>query len=367
MSKARQLADLGNQVDDGAITGSNMVINGAMTVAQRSSSVTGVTSNGYYTCDRFKIQVGNIGTYTVDQSTDAPNGFSNSWKISCTTADASPAAGDYLLLNHFIEGQDLQSLGFGTSGAKALTMSFWVKSNKAGNASFEVEQSDNSAKMVGFQYTINATDTWEYKTISIPADTAGVINNDNGKGFQINWWLNSGSTFTSGSHNSTWTAFSAGDTNPSNLGIGGSTSDYWQITGVCLNVGDSAIDFPHDESYGETLAKCKRYFERIGTPAGSSYQSFGVGHVHTNVTAVSVIPYEVEKRANPTASYDTASNFALLNAAGGAVACTGRSTSRISTYAVSITANASGLVVGNATFLLANNTAKPFIDIEAEL
>jgi len=260
MSKARQLADLGNQVDDGAITGTNMVINGAMTVAQRSSSVTGATTNGYYTCDRFKVQIGNIGTYTVDQSTDAPNGFSNSWKISCTTADASPAAGDYLLLNHFIEGQDLQSLGFGTSGAKALTMSFWVKSNKAGNASFEVEQVDNSYIMAGFQYTINAANTWEYKTISIPADATGVINNDNGAGLQINWWLNSGSTFTSGSHNSTWTAFAAGDTNPSNLGIGGSTSDYWQITGVCLNVGDSAIDFPH-ESYGDTLAKCQRYYQ----------------------------------------------------------------------------------------------------------
>ena len=276
MSKARQLADLGNQVDDGAITGSNMVINGAMNVAQRSSSVTGATTNGYYTCDRFKVQIGNIGTYTVDQSTDAPNGFSNSWKISCTTADASPAAGDYLLLNHFIEGQDLQSLGFGTSGAKALTMSFWVKSNKTGNASFEIEQIDNSYKMAGFQYTINAANTWEYKTISIPADASGVINNDNGAGFQINWWLNSGSTFTSGSHNSAWTAFAAGDTNPSNLGIGGSTSDTWQITGVCLNVGDSAIDFPHDESYGETLAKCQRYCQLWGedtSVAGAVYNN----------------------------------------------------------------------------------------------
>ena len=300
MSKARQLADLGNQIDDGAITGSNIIVNGAMNVAQRSSSVTGATNNGYYTCDRFKVQIGNIGTYTVDQSTDAPNGFSNSWKISCTTADASPAAGDYLLLNHFIEGQDLQSLGFGTSGAKALTMSFWVKSNKAGNASFEVEQSNNSAKMVGFQYTINATDTWEYKTISIPADTAGVINNDNNKGLQINWWLNGGSNFTSGSHNSTWTAFALGDTNPSNLGIGGSTSDYWQITGVCLNVGDSAIDFPHDESYGDTLAKCQRYYctAKRGNyrPLGSFRNGYGEAS-----------DFPVPMRATPTASSNSGS------------------------------------------------------------
>jgi hypothetical protein len=286
MSKARQLADLGNQVDDGAITGTNMVINGGMTVAQRSSSVTGVTTNGYYTCDRFKAQVGNIGTYTVDQSTDAPNGFSNSWKISCTTADASPAAGDYLLLNHFIEGQDLQSLGFGTSEAKALTMSFWVKSNKTGNASFEIEQVDNSYKMAGFQYTINAANTWEYKTISIPADASGVINNDNGAGFQINWWLNSGSTFTSGSHNSAWTAFAAGDTNPSNLGIGGSTSDTWQITGVQLEVGDTATPFEH-RSYGDELARCQRYYEEyISGWAGDGGNQ--------------QVSFRVEKRASPT-------------------------------------------------------------------
>jgi len=299
MSKARQLADLGNQVDDGAITGFNLIINGAMNVAQRSSSVTGATTNGYYTCDRFKVQIGNIGTYTVDQSTDAPNGFSNSWKISCTTADASPAAGDYLLLNHFIEGQDLQSLGFGTSGAKALTMSFWVKSNKTGNASFEIEQVDNSYKMAGFQYTINAANTWEYKTISIPADASGVINNDNGAGFQINWWLNSGSTFTSGSHNSAWTAFAAGDTNPSNLGVGGSTSDYWQITGVCLNVGDSAIDFPH-ESYGDTLARCQRYYYTAGVNGGRTAVAAGYTSSSTSVRWTFLTP--VNMRASPTYS-----------------------------------------------------------------
>jgi len=366
MSKARQLADLGNQVDDGAITGTNMVVNGACTVSQRGTSVTGVTGSSYRTVDRFLFAPSNLGTWTVDQATDGPDGFINSFKVTCTTANASPSTNANLSILYRIEGQDLQSLAYGTSSAKTITMSFWVKSNKSGNASFEIQQDDNNDKQVTPQYTINSANTWEYKTIVIEGDTSGVINNDAGIGLDIRWWLNSGSAFIGGAHQTSYVAEVNTDRNVSNLGVGGTVGDYFQITGVCLNVGDSAIDFPH-ESYGDTLAKCKRYFERIGIPAGSSYQSFGVGHVHTNVTAVSVIPYEVEKRANPTASYDTASNFALLNAAGGAVACTGRSTSRISTHAVSITANASGLVVGNATFLLANNTAKPFIDIEAEL
>lgn len=366
MSKARQLADLGNQVDDGAITGSNMIINGGMTVAQRSSSVTGINSNGYYALDRFGIAPTNLGTWTLEQSTDAPDGFSSSYKMTCTVADASPAANDNLSVIYKAEAQDLQGLAYGTSSAKDVTVSFWVKSSVAGNASFEIVQKDNSNKQATPQYTINSANTWEYKQITIAGDTAGVINNDNGIGLFLRWWLNSGSTYTGGTNQSAYVAQVQADRNASNLGLGGTVNDTFQITGVCLNVGDSAIDFPH-ESYGDTLARCKRYFERIGIPAGSNYQSFGVGHVHTSVTAVSVIPYEVEKRANPTASYDTGSNFALLNAAGGAVACTAASTSRISTHAVSVTANASGLVAGNATFLLANNAAKPFIDIEAEL
>jgi hypothetical protein len=270
-------------------------------------------------------------------------------------------------VQYTFENQDITSLQNG-SGLKDFTISLWLKSNKTGNVTLSVEGS-------GYSYstyvTIDTASTWEYKTVTFPATNlaVGIDYTGDPTGGNFNFKVGLGS-------NGSWVVDTDDQWNDktSNRGVLSSqqtnfqaaVNDYLQITGVCLNVGDSAIAFPH-ESYGETLAKCKRYFERIGIPAGSSYQSFGVGHVHTNVTAVSVIPYEVEKRANPTASYDTASNFALLNAAGGAVACTGRSTSRISTHAVSITANASGLVVGNATFLLANNTAKPFIDIEAEL
>jgi len=285
----------------------NLIINGAMQVAQRGTSATGKTSNGYYTCDRFRIQIGSIGTYTVEQSTDAPNEFSNSWKISCTTADSSPAASDYLLLNHFIEAQNLQGLAFGTADAKPLTLSFWVKSNKTGNASFEMEQNDNSNKQLSFQYTINSANTWEKKTISIPADTAGVINNDNGIGLQLNWWLNGGTDFTSGSHKSTWSTFALGDNNPSNLGIGGSTSDYWQITGVQLESGDTATPFEH-RSFGEELALCQRYYEKSfdydTAPAqntGSVSGSLTVSGVSTSVrTLLGHVDFAVHKRAVPT-------------------------------------------------------------------
>jgi hypothetical protein len=260
MSKARQLADLGNQVDDGAITGSNMVINGAMQVAQRSSSVTGVTSNGYYTCDRMEVNVSNLGAYTVTQENDAPEGFVNSLKIDCTTADASPASSDYVFFTHKLEGQDLQHLKKGTSNALPVTLSFWVKSNITGTYQFNLRDNDN-VRYISASYTIDASGAWEYKTITLAGDTTGVLDNDANESLKLEWWLDSGSNFNSGTLNTSWAAASNANRNAgATVNIGDSTSNYWQITGVCLNVGDSAIDFPHDESYGETLAKCQRFY-----------------------------------------------------------------------------------------------------------
>jgi len=216
----------------------NLIINGAMQVAQRGEQVAGVTSDGYHTCDRWHLPISNLGTWTVDQSTDAPNRFSNSLKVTCTTADASPTAGDYYIINQRIEAQNLQHLAYGTADAKSMTISFWVKSNKTGSASFGATQSGNSNKMISKSYTINSANTWEYKTISIPSDTAGFINNNNGAGLLLEWWLNGGSDFTIGSHATTWTAIDHTRRNASNLGVGGSINDYFAITGVQLEVGD---------------------------------------------------------------------------------------------------------------------------------
>ena len=243
----------------GPLSNRNLIINGAMQVAQRGTSQTGITSSTYAACDRFRTVLSGLGTWTASQDTSAPSGFSNSFKLTCTTADASPAAGDLIQVRYYAEAQDLQSLGFGTSDAKSTTMSFWVRSNKTGNASFTIQQRDNSSKQVSFQYSISSADTWEYKTISIPADTSGVINNDNGQGFEITWTLNSGTNYSSGSHQSTWGTYSNTNINPSNLGVGGATSDYFAITGVQLEVGSVATPFEH-RGYGHELGLCQRYY-----------------------------------------------------------------------------------------------------------
>jgi len=294
MSKARQLADLGNQVDDGAITGSNMVVNGAMTVAQRGTSATGLTSSQYNSLDRYRIGVGNAGTWTMSQDPDAPKGFGKSLKLSCTTADTDLGAIGYLQIEHKIEGQDLQHLNKGSSDAQKLTLSFWCKSNKTGDFRVNLFDLDN-ARIDGGLVSISTSATWEYKTITYDADTTGSFDNDNNGSLRIEIWLDAGTNYNTGSMPATWQASSNPDRAAGvTLALADSTSNYFQITGVCLNVGDSAIDFPH-ESYGDTLARCQRYFEVI-YPHDHIFSKYNSTYAYGNIS------WKVEKRSTPTAS-----------------------------------------------------------------
>jgi len=299
MTKARDLADLGNKTsldeindayDAGALSNRNLIINGAMNVAQRSTSLSGVTSGGYLTTDRFYTDLTSIGTYTVSQSTDAPSGFAHSLKYLCTTADASPASGDGFSLQYKIEGQDLQMLDYGTSEAKSFTVSFWVKSNKTGTGAFNIRNYDQT-RGINKSYVINSANTWEYKTIVIDGDTASGISNDSGDGLWLFYVFDSGSGWTSGTANGNWSAWSWSQINDlGTLQIGRSTNDYIQITGVQLEVGDTATPFEH-RSYGDELAKCQRYYERTGTVYTCDY-----GGSHSIYSHV----YNVVKRAVPT-------------------------------------------------------------------
>lgn len=284
MSKARGLADLGNVYDDGALSNRNMVTNGSMTVAQRSSSVASQTStNGYTTCDRWHLQMNSSGTFTVSQSTTAPEGFANSFKIDCTTADASP---NYLILSYRFEGQDLQRIKKGTASAESLTLSFWVRSSKTGTYQVNLQDIDNT-RNIGTTYTISSADTWEYKTVTFAGDTTGSLDNDNANSLNVEWWLASGTTFNSGAVPTSWEAKSNADRAAGlDVAIGASTSDDFQITGVQLEVGDTATPFEH-RSYGDELARCQRYYEEyISGWAGDGGNQ--------------QVSFRVEKRASPT-------------------------------------------------------------------
>jgi hypothetical protein len=298
----------------------NLVTNGAMQVAQRGTQTTGYTGSGfnYLTADRFSIGASNLGTWTVDQSTDVPDGFSKSLKLTATTADASPASNDYVALGYKFEGQNLQHLNYGASSAKTMTLSFWVKSNKTGNSQVTFVQTDSSLVSFVASYSINNADTWEYKTVVIDGDTSGDISNTSGTSIEMYWYINSGSLYTGTSPTNTWvdTSTNIDMWNGNNLGVGGATSDYFAITGVQLEVGSVATPFEH-RSYGEELALCQRYYQKR-TPSSANGEAFSL--TAANTSGANAQPWfflPVTMRATPTMTftYDSLSNISSASVA----------------------------------------------------
>ncbi len=237
----------------------NVIYNGAMKVAQRGTSATGITSSGYNTVDRWRVSNGAAGTWTMAQTavTDLP-GFRYSLKMDCTTADASLAATDDLAIQQRFEGQDLQQFQKGTSSAKEWTMSFYVKGTTTGTYICQLFDNDNN-RFVSKSYTIDTANTWEYKTITFPADTTGTLNNASGNNLIVYWYLAAGSNFTSGTLQTTWGTNTNANKAVGQVNLAASTSNDWQITGVQLEVGDTATDFEH-RTFGDELARCERYF-----------------------------------------------------------------------------------------------------------
>jgi len=242
----------------------NLIINGAMQVAQRGTSSTGITNgnSGYHTVDRFRFVEQGSPTYqvTLTQSTEAPTGFSNSFKYDVTTAQSSLAAGDVMSCDTIVEAQDLQHLNYGTSSAKSITLSFWVRSNLTGTYNVWFYQ-DDDAREATKTYTIDTADTWEHKTITISGDQTGVIDNNNGRGIFIRWHLASGTTYTGGTANKDWgSSVNADRAAGLNVNMASSTSNEWYLTGVQLEVGDKGTDFEH-RSFHDEAQRCKRYYE----------------------------------------------------------------------------------------------------------
>ena len=248
----------------GALSNRNLIINGAMTVAQRGTSETGVTSTKYANaCDRFKVN-GNNGTWTISQDTDAPDGFSNSFKMLLTATEAIGST-SYWLAEQKIEGQNLQHLAYGTSAAKTVTVSFWVKSNVTGTYCLNLYQDDGS-KNFPKTYTIDTANTWEYKTISYVGDTATALDNDNATSLRLNFFVVAGSSYSSGSTGSR-VAYTAATFGAGQSAQVDAVNDYWQITGVQLEAGTKATPFEH-RSYGDELQRCQRYYRQNGRLLG---------------------------------------------------------------------------------------------------
>ena len=275
MSKAAELAAL---IGSGQAQGNkNLIINGGMQVAQRGTSTSSATSAAYHAVDRFDQNIVTMGAYTISQSTTAPTDFTTSLKMDVTTADASPASGDVVAIRTKLEGLNLQQLNFGTSNAKSITVSFYVKSNKTGTYVVSSYLAD-AGKQWGQTYTIDSANTWERKTITWQGSSnSSVINNDSGASLIFTWYLGAGTGRTSGTAQTDWTAYATtGEAVGQTVNIADSTANEFFITGIQLEVGDVATPFEH-RSYNDELAKCQRYYYQPVTRYYSGQNTTG-GH-----------------------------------------------------------------------------------------
>ncbi len=307
MTKAAELAKMGEVLDNSQIGRKNIIINGGMQIAQRATSSTGLgASNGYFTLDRFKIALGaGDGRFTMSQSTVTDlEGFSTALKIDCTTADTSIAAGEALLLVQSIEGFNLQQLKATSSSTRAFTLSFYAKSNASRAIASEINLTNGGTNVqISKLHTIGTS--WARYTMTIPAASITQIDNDNTDEMQVNFWLHAGSTYTGGTLNDD--AFDSVTQANRAAGIGSifaSTDNTLEITGMQMEVGSVATPFEH-RSYGEELQLCQRYFEIMfrGDTAQSGLRktSVGAGVWYGANQVLATLLYS-PKRAQPTLS-----------------------------------------------------------------
>ena len=352
----------------GLLSFRNIIINGDMSIAQRGTSFTGLTST-QYTVDRQRAGIQSAGTWTISQSTDVPSGqgFGYSLKYDCTTADTSLGAGDVVFNEQRIEGQNLQYLKKGTANAESLTVSFWVKSNKTGTYIFQLNDTDND-RAISKSYTISSANTWEKKTITYPGDTTGAFVNDNLQSLRARHWLVAGSDHTSGTLATSWENRVIANEAVGQVNLADSTSNEWYVTGIQLEAGTTASDFeflPVDVNE----KRCLRYYYLV---AEGNQQSFGMGFYYSSSFLLQADSYPVRMRATPSlhqtsgAAYyglfrnsaeDTFSEF-ILNVSGSL-----RSNDKY--YEIYDATNASG-TVGQAGFFRTSD-ASAFIAFDAEL
>jgi len=340
--------------------GSNLIINGNMACSQRGTQTN--QTSAYTACDRWNFIESGSTVITTSQSTDTPasQGFANSLKVAVTTDSGTPSASHYAIIRQKLEGQDLQHLLYGTSSAKKITLSFWVKSPKTGKQYVELYHTD-AAYHNQQSYTIAAADTWQYVTLTYNGYETTAFDNDNGNSLMIQYWLMAGSDYTSGTttentwHNTNANRFSG------LVNVVDNTANNWHITGVKLEVGSTATDFVH-RSYGEELALCQRYYEEWG--GEDAYQPFGYFE-GTGTVGYSVFQFN-EKRDSPTVTVSDAAHFQSTR---GAVAFTAMSFSQPATTHVFCTISRSGnnWASGEMFSWRANNSTSARIYFNAEL
>ena len=361
MTKAAELAKMGEVLTNSQIGGRrNIIINGAMQVAQRATSS---TSTGYATVDRIKVNTTNLDqlAFTQSQSSTVPSGegFSNSFKFEVTTQETALSSDEFANIQYRMEAQDLQSLAYGTSDAKKTTLSFWVRSSLTGKYSVLFYLTDDTRSNTQ-SFTISSADTWEHKTITIDGDTTGVIDNDNGAGLNINFILAAGSDYA-GTPHSGWGAYANTDdfAFSDQVNFIAQTGTFY-LTGLQFELGSQATPFEH-RSFGEELQLCKRYFHKTG---GTAYCNIGTVTNYTSGAMLGPYKHPVEMRSAP--SVTKSGDWAVLggDTTVNQTAVSSDSNGQASEIGFS---GGSGGTSGRSSVLRFNNDATSYLHWDAEL
>ena len=328
----------------------NILINGACMINQRYGSGTDtLNGNDFFVVDRFKCWASGGGQFTIQRSDNAPPGFKNSMMFTVSTADTSIASGDYYIVQQRVEGYNFAHLNWGTNNAKPVTLSFWVKADVIGKYGISFWPRQQNYNYVT-HYNINAADTWEYKTITIPPATGGSWDTDHQTGFGIWWDLGTGTTYQT-STTETWgqsTKFLPSDATK----MISTSGAKFRMTGVQLEVGRNATEFEH-RSYGEELALCKRYYQKMGD-SNTNELTLG-GYAVNNTTIYTSVQLPVEMRAIPTLSQVGSLYSVRANQPGSLAGHRGRKG-----FGLSFS------TTGNGYYLLASNANAHFV-LDAEL
>jgi hypothetical protein len=334
----------------------NKIINGGMVIDQRNNGASVTPANGTFSVDRWAAEISQASKFSFQQnagSVTPPAGFANYLGVTSLSA-YTVGSGEVFNIYQRIEGLNISDLAWGTASAATVTLSFWVRSSLTGTFGGAIQNNGND-RSYPFAFTINAANTWEQKSITIPGDTTGTWLTTNGIGIRLRFSLGTGSTVsgTAGAWSSS--DFRSATGAVSVVGTNGATL---YITGVQLERGSNATSFEFRD-YGRELAMCQRYYYK--QQAFNTSSIFGTGFNSSTTIAVHFISFPVQLRTQPAGleQTGTAANYSVYYQGGTVTVCSAVpafNTSDLWGASVLLTV-ASGLTSGQASMARAANTA----------